>query len=201
MKPVRARRPGARRLGRRDFNMPALRVARDLLGIHVVRNVGNRLISAMIVDVEAYLGPRDRASYAYAGRRTPRLEPLYGDGGTVFVNLVYGMHWMLNFSVAGAGRPESVLIRGVMGEVGKERRLVQGPGRVASFLEVDHGLDGHDATTSTDIWLEDRGVRIPTASVRRGPRVGVSYAGPHWAARKLRFWLEYAERLPRRNVR
>jgi DNA-3-methyladenine glycosylase len=99
------------RLDRGVFNRPTLQVARDLLGKFIVRNDRGRRLSAMITEVEAYRGPRDRACHAYGGRRTPRVEPLYGDGGTVYVYLVYGMHWLLNFSTAGAEKPEGVLVR------------------------------------------------------------------------------------------
>ncbi len=74
----------------------------------------------MITETEAYKGPRDRASHAFGGRRTARVEPLYADGGTTYVYLVYGMHWLLNFSTAGAGNPEGVLIRGILASRAQE---------------------------------------------------------------------------------
>jgi DNA-3-methyladenine glycosylase len=143
----------------------------------------------MITEVEAYKGPQDRACHTYGGRRTPRVEPLYGEGGTVYVYLVYGMHWLLNFSTAGDGKPEGVLIRGILADPAGKRQVVVGPGKVSRYLRIDKRLDGADATDSKQMWLEDRGVRIPARSVRRGPRVGVDFAGPYWAARPWRFWI------------
>jgi DNA-3-methyladenine glycosylase len=144
----------------------------------------------MITEVEAYKGPQDRACHAYGGRRTPRVEPLYAEGGTVYVYLVYGMHWLLNFSTAGRERPEGVLIRAILPDDDEKQEPIIGPGRVTRYLEIDKQLDGTDATDSGQMWLEDRGVRISAASVRRGPRVGVDFAGPYWAARPWRFWVE-----------
>lgn len=176
-----------RRLDRSAYDRPTLEVARDLLGKFIVRPSRGGCLEAMITEVEAYKGPRDLASHAARGRRTPRVEPLYGAGGTVYVYLVYGLHWMLNFSTAGAGRPEGVLVRGVAAAPFEARHLLAGPGKVTRHLAIDKTLDGLDATTSDAIWLEDRGVRVPTRHIRSGPRIGVEYAGPYWAARPWRF--------------
>ncbi len=175
-----------RRLDRDDFNRPTLRVARDLVGTYIVRSYRGRRVAAMITETEAYKGPRDAASHAFGGRRTPRVEPLYRDGGTIYVYLAYGMHWLLNFSTLGAGRPEGVLIRAVAMD-GDE--FIIGPGRVTRALRIDKRLDGDDATTSEELWLEDRGVRVPPRHLMRGPRVGIDAAGPYWAARPWRFWV------------
>src|SRR5712692_9196749 len=179
-----------RRLDRIAFNRSTLQIARDLIGKFIVRSYRGRRISAMITEVEAYKGPKDRASHAYGGRHTPRVEALYADGGTVYVYLVYGMHWMLNFSTASQGKPEGVLIRGILADLDGERKLLAGPGRVTKYLRIDNKLDGADVIDSRQIWLEDRGVRIPAKSIRRGPRIGVDFAGPYWAKRPWRFWIE-----------
>jgi DNA-3-methyladenine glycosylase len=186
----RFRFEGDRRLAREDFNRPTLDVARDLLGKFVVHVKHGRHVAAMIVETEAYKGPRDRASHASGGRRTPRVEPLYADGGTVYVYLAYGLHWLLNFSTVGRDRPEGVLVRGILVQDDGKRGLFLGPGRVTRRLGIDKAVDGADATVSNRIWLEDRGVQVPTRSVRTGPRIGVDYAGPYWAGRRWRFWIE-----------
>lgn len=254
------------RLDRSEFNRPTLEVARKLLGKVIVRRVSadpggeegdpaglrqapHREVQALITEVEAYKGPRDLGSHAARGRRTPRVEPLYDDGGTVYVYFCYGMHWMLNFSTAGRERPEAVLIRGVLpvevlgsppdrthprrrargsGDVGEparthvrapdqsqvlgavrsgtqarvqdgrqgtsrghvvrpERMEVSGPGRVTRHLSIDRNLNRVDACSSESLWVEDRGYRVPTRCVIRGPRVGIDYAGPFWASRPWRF--------------
>lgn len=183
-----------RRLARADFEQPTLAVARTLLGTFVVV----RGTAAMITEVEAYKGPHDLACHARRGLRTPRVEPLYGPGGTVYVYLVYGLHWLLNFSTAGREKPEGVLVRSVLAADGTP---VVGPGRVTRHLAIDAAFNALDATTSRTIRLEDRGVRIPPRRVLRGPRVGVDFAGPYWAARPWRFSLvEGAGNLGKRNA-
>jgi DNA-3-methyladenine glycosylase len=177
------------RLGRDAFNRPTLTVARDLLGKFIVRRQGGRCRAALITEVEAYKGPRDLASHARGGRRTRRVQPLYADGGTTYVYLVYGMHWLLNFSTAGEGRPEAVLVRALLAGSAEAPQPVVGPGRVGRHLGIDQRLDGIDSTTSDRIWVEDRGAGVPAGAVRRGPRIGIDYSGAYWAARPWRFWI------------
>lgn len=177
-------------MNRSAFNRPTLLVARDLIGKFIVRRIRGRNLSAMITEVEAYKGPRDRAAHSYGGRRTARVEPLYGDGGTAYVYFIYGLHWMLNFSTVGEGIPEGVLIRAILAEPEGERKHLVGPGRVTKYFGIDKKLDGTDLTESGKMWLEDRGVRIPVRSIKRGPRIGVDYAGPYWARRPWRFWID-----------
>ena len=179
-----------KRLTRAEFNQPTLRVARNLIGKLLVRKIGRRTLSAMITEVEAYKGPKDLAAHSAGGRRTARVEPLYGEGGTVYVYFIYGIHWMLNFATAGQDLPEGVLIRGILADPGGEAKYLAGPGRVTQYLKVDKTLDGKDATVSRQIWIEDRGLRVPLRSIKRGPRIGVDYAGDYWAARPWRFWLD-----------
>jgi DNA-3-methyladenine glycosylase len=179
-----------KRLTRASFNLPTLRVSRDLLGKFIVRRHRGRQLAAMITEVEAYKGPRDRAAHTFGGRRTARVEPLYADGGTAYVYLVYGIHWLLNFSTAGAGTPEGVLIRGVLTADGAKPRLLTGPGRVTTYLRIDSRHAHIDATRSAVMWLEDRGIRVATRRIMTGPRVGIDYAGAYWAARRWRFWID-----------
>src|SRR5436190_8436706 len=166
------------RLTRASFNLPTLRVSRNLLGKFIVRRHRGRQLAAMITETEAYKGPRDRAAHTFGGRRTARVEPLYAEGGTAYVYLVYGMHWLLNFSTVGAGTPEGVLIRGVL-STGTQPTLISGPGRVTAYLRIDRRLDHVDATQSTSMWLEDRGIRLPASRIMSGPRVGIDYAGTY----------------------
>jgi DNA-3-methyladenine glycosylase len=179
-----------KRLEREFFNRPTLEVARTLLGKFIVRRHRARLIEAMIVETEAYVGPEDRACHAFRGRRTKRVEPLWGEGGTVYVYLVYGIHWMLNFATAGAEHPEGVLIRGILTHAGP----VPGPGRVTKHLRVTGAISGVDATSSERIWIEDRGLRLSKRDVLTGPRVGIDFAGSYWAAKPWRFRID-AERV------
>jgi DNA-3-methyladenine glycosylase len=98
------------------FERPTLEVARNLLGVRLVREDGRGRRRARrvgrIVEVEAYLGPADRASHARFGE-TARSRPMYGQAGRAYVYLVYGMYHCLNVVTEPPGVPHAVLIRAV----------------------------------------------------------------------------------------
>lgn len=153
--------------------------ARWLLGKYLVRRRPDGSVDAhLITEVEAYHGERDLACHARAGR-TGRTEVLYAAAGVWYVYLCYGIHEMLNLVVGPAGWPAAVLIRGVAG--------LHGPGRVTKRLAIDRRLNRAPATPASGLWLEDRGVRVPRASVTATARVGVDYAGEIWAKKPWRF--------------
>ncbi len=76
-------------LPRSFYDRPVLDVARDLLGMIVVRAIpgsgghGARL-AGRIVEVEAYDGPGDLACHASKGR-TGRTEVMFGEAGYAYV--------------------------------------------------------------------------------------------------------------------
>jgi len=55
-----------RRLTRNFFTKPTLRVAKELLGKYLVRNYKGKILIGKIVETEAYIGPKDKASHAYS---------------------------------------------------------------------------------------------------------------------------------------
>ncbi|PIY95650.1 3-methyladenine DNA glycosylase, partial [Candidatus Jorgensenbacteria bacterium CG_4_10_14_0_8_um_filter_39_13] len=77
------------------FNRPALTVAKELMGKYLVRRYRGKLVSAMITEVEAYDGFKDKASHAFRGM-TDRNKIMFGPAGFWYVYFTYGMHWMLN---------------------------------------------------------------------------------------------------------
>ena len=155
-------------------------VARGLLGKFLVRATPRGRMAAVITDVEAYDGERDRACHARHGR-TARNAVMYGPGGTWYVYLCYGVHEMLNLVTGPRDHPAAVLIRGVTG--------ADGPGRVTTKLGIDRRLNGMPADRGSGLWIEDRGLRVPRGAIKAKPRVGVDYAGPVWARKPWRFVL------------
>lgn len=158
------------------FDRPADAVAHDLIGTALVRRAEDRELRSVIVETEAYLGPHDLACHAARGR-TRRTEVMFGPPGTLYVYFIYGMHWMLNVVTGKEGNPAAVLIRGLAD--------VSGPGRLTAAFGIDKALNGSMASPDTGLWFET----MPGAAPRilTTPRIGVDYAGPAWAARKLRF--------------
>lgn len=183
------------RLQRDDFAIPAVELAPALLGTRLIRILddGTRL-SGRIVETEAYVGVKDRASHAFNARRTPRNQAMYASPGIAYVYFTYGMHWCFNVVCAAFDVPEAVLVRAIQPEEGldamRTRRggardldLCRGPARLCQALAIDRALNATDLTNSEHLWIES-GQR-PTR-IAQTPRIGVAYAGA-WARRRLRF--------------
>lgn len=173
-----------RMLSRAYFEQETLQVARGLLGKRLVRRTGGKSLHGRIVEVEAYVGLRDRASHASRGR-TPRTEVMFGPAGVAYVYLVYGMHHCFNIVTEHEGYPAAVLVRAVEDATG----LIDGPGRVCRLLEIDRSLNGADLTRGRHLWVEDSEDVVHRREIAALPRVGVEYAGA-WAAKPWRFRLK-----------
>lgn len=180
------------------FNRPTLKVARSLMGKYLVRQTEQGVMGGLIVEVEAYVGPEDRACHACRGR-TPRTDVLFGAPGLAYVYLIYGMYHCLNVVTEREGFPAAVLIRAVEHR-SSSAALIDGPGRVCRSFQVDRTLNRWDLTVGQKLWLEDRGERITDADIIAAPRIGVDYAG-EWAAKPWRFRLARFTRQPRQNSR
>ena len=189
-----------RKLNRSFYSRPTLEVARNLLGKYIVRPIRKSSISngvkkivtkrleGKIIETEAYIGPKDRASHAFGGKITKRNLAEYLIGGHIYIYLVYGMYWQLNISTGGKGKPECVLIRAL--DLGK---LASGPGKVCRFLKLDKSFYAEDLTKSKRIWLEDRSglpEKIKPFQIMSTKRIGIDYAGPYWSKIKWRFLLK-----------
>lgn len=161
------------------FDRPALTVARELLGKYLVRRIKGKEVALLITETEAYVGPHDLASHSRVGK-TASNAAMWGPPGRIYVYFTYGMHWMLNLVVRKEGYGSAVLIRGA-GDV-------VGPGRLAKALQIDMQLAGKKLGREAGLWVEDRGVKISSRQIKRGPRVGVDYAGL-WALKPWRFVL------------
>jgi DNA-3-methyladenine glycosylase len=170
------------------FRRDTLQVARDLLGKHLVRNNKAGLLAGRIVEVEAYVGPNDRASHASRGR-TNRTDVMFGQAGIAYVYLVYGMHHCFNVVTDREGYPAAILVRAVEAD---GHGLVDGPGRLCRHFQIDRTLNKWDLTLGEGLWLEDRGERVPASRIIRAPRIGVDYAGK-WAEKPWRFRLKEAD--------
>ena len=173
-----------KKLTRAFYVQPTLRVAKALLGKYLVRRIGQKTLFGKIIETEAYIGPRDRASHAFGGRQTERNKAEYLVGGHVYIYLVYGMYWQFNISTFKEGAPECVLIRAL------DADLASGPGKLCRHLKLDKSFYGEDLTKSKRLWLEDRGVTIKKSKIIAAKRIGIDYAGAYWARKKWRFVLK-----------
>lgn len=142
-----------------------LRVAPALVGKVLVRTLPDGTERRLVItETEAYRGEEDTACHACHGR-TKRTEPLYLAGGTLYVYLCYGIHWLLNIVAGPEGCPQAALIRAC--------EDAPGPGRLTRALGVDGTFNRADITACPGLRLEDGAadIRIVTDT-----RVGIAYA-------------------------
>jgi len=168
---------------REFFLIDTVRVAREIIGAWFARRHGNRWYGARIVETEAYLGSADAAAHSWKGRRTPRVEPMYREGGHLYVFFVYGMHYCANVVTRPAGIAEAVLLRAAEGPEGTPSKLLSGPGRLCAALGITVSSSGFDLLSGGPLRLY-RGLGR-SASVGVSQRIGVDYAGEaaHWPLR------------------
>jgi DNA-3-methyladenine glycosylase len=167
---------GLREAPRSFYRRETTAVASELIGSYLARLWRGKWYGARIVETEAYLGPGDAAAHSFGGRRTPRVEPMYSDGGHLYVFLVYGMHHCANVVTRRAGDAEAVLLRAAEGPSGTPARLLSGPGKLAAALGITTAASGRDLVGDGDFRLFRRPrARRPRVGV--SPRIGVNYAG------------------------
>jgi DNA-3-methyladenine glycosylase len=183
------------------YSRPALTVARELLGAHLVVVEGGVRRVGRIVETEAYVGAHDLACHASKGC-TPRTEVLFGPPGRAYVYLIYGMYHCFNVVTDVEGVASAVLVRAVEPLEGVQAGVrTDGPGRLCRALGLTLAHNRLDLQGERLHLLE--GAPIPEASVQRGPRIGVDYAG-EWALAPYRLWVQgsrHVSRPPARRAR
>jgi DNA-3-methyladenine glycosylase len=164
-----------------------VRVARDLLGKILITQLDGVRSSGRIVETEAYAGFEDRASHAFGGRRTARSEHLYGDPGTVYVYICYGMHNLFNVITNKKDIPHGVLIRALepmegiehmLNRTGKpvaDFTLTKGPGNLSRALGMNKFHSGGNVF-SEEIFIADDGLRYKKNEIVITKRIGVDGA-------------------------
>jgi DNA-3-methyladenine glycosylase len=183
-----------RPLDRAFFSRDPRRVARELLGKVLVRQGDVRhdlRLTARIVEVEAYLGEKDPAAHAAAGR-TARTSVLFGPPGHAYVYFIYGNHYCLNVTCEPEGRAGCVLFRALeplsgMEEMAQARgyvvhgpkdlvKLTSGPGRLCEAFAITRARDNACDLTSkgSSLWIGEDGYRA--RGIRTTPRIGITKA-------------------------
>ena len=164
-----------------------VQVSRELLGKYLYSFKDGLFTGGIITETEAYAGALDKASHAHGNRRTARTEIMFKQGGTAYVYLCYGIHSLLNVVTNQEGTPHAVLIRALFPTDGiaimqKRRKSVKtgsalttGPGTVSTALGIHYSDTGKDLLNQ-EIWIEDKGLKIPDEQVVTGPRIGIDYA-------------------------
>ncbi len=174
------------------YQRDTLLVARELLGKLLVHESSEGVTAGRIVEVEAYIGPADRASHAYKDLRSSRTEIQYGPGGFSYVYQIYGMYYCFNIVTQIAGRPEVVLVRALepvdgLGLMASRRKiddskpyrlskLATGPGRLCQAMAITRKHYGNDLCAGC-LYLLDDGMKIDIHAILTTPRINIDYAG------------------------
>ena len=161
-------------------------VARDLLGKTLVRKIGNKTISGIITETEAYRYKDDPASHSFSGL-TQRNKAMFGPVGIAYVYFTYGMHYCMN-AVARNGNYEAgaVLIRALEPKEGitlmiKQRKtdkisnLTNGPAKLTQALQITKKQYGEDLTKPSSLFITV-GIKVKESDVIKRPRVGIKKA-------------------------
>lgn len=179
-------------LDRAFYNRDALIVAQALLGKVLVREIDGQRLSAKIVETEAYMGIEDKAAHSYGGKRTQRVEVMYGGPGFAYVFLIYGMYNCFNVVTREEGTPQAVLVRAVEPMEGfnlmsqnrfnkpsnqltktQKKGLTNGPGKLCKALVIDKCLNGEDLCGNR-LYIEEGDYEPFTIVAAK--RVGIDYA-------------------------
>ena len=127
------------------FKQDTISLAKDLLGKLILVKKDDEILGGYIVETEAYLGAVDRACHGFEGKRTPKVEALFGKAGTVYIYTMH-THKMLNIVSCEEGNPQAVLIRGIEPVINVERMIENrgksgilvsnGPGKLTKAMGI-----------------------------------------------------------------
>ena len=173
-----------KKLSRDFYQKDALTLAAALLGKILVHESEDVITSGVIVETEAYCGPKDKAAHTFNNRRTARTAIVFGPGGFAYVYLVYGMHCCFNVTANIAGKAECVLVRALEPLEGidamKIRRktdrvinLCNGPGKLCAALGITRECYGENLCGEKLYILSGR---ESSFNVKTSPRIGIDYA-------------------------
>lgn len=155
-------------MNKKFFAQDAERVARELLGKVLIRNINGKEMRVRIVETEAYFGEEDPASRAC--QNGDLKKTMQDEVGTI---LVYGVHnnWLINLVTGEKGKAEAVLLRAV--EPLNFQGKTSGPGLLTKALKIDKSFHKKNLVDNEEIMIidaenEDNGFEIIEAF-----RVGV----------------------------
>jgi DNA-3-methyladenine glycosylase len=162
-------------------------VAEQLLGCHLIRKLPQGNIRLMITETEAYKGNEDPASHAYRGI-TPRNQLMFGKVGTIYVYLIYGMHFCMNIVAHQHSEAGAILLRAGMALEGQEiirtnrpkaveRNLLNGPGKLTQALSIGMSFNGYDLLQPSEALSIE--IHTHQKSIQKTSRIGITKGMEH----------------------
>jgi len=172
-------------LPRSFYQRDTLKVAHDLIGKILIREVNGNILSGMIIETEAYK-EGDPACHAFRGK-TERNKSLFEEVGHSYVYFTYGNHYCLNaVSREKNSSCGGVLIRAIEPieginimiknrKIKKIETLTNGPGKLTQALQIDRGQNGIDLTKKGELYICE-GKKVVSKDIIATPRIGISKA-------------------------
>jgi DNA-3-methyladenine glycosylase len=172
---------------RRSFYaQDTVKVAQDLLGKILVRDINGDKMSGIIVETEAYRYADDEASHSFRGL-TERNKAMFGEVGRAYVYFTYGMHYCVNAVARSSDyMAGAVLIRSLIPKSGidfmyKQRKisdmynLTNGPAKLTQALNITRNEYGEDLTKRSTLYVMD-GIEVKKSEIESRPRIGIKKA-------------------------
>ncbi|MFC1678467.1 DNA-3-methyladenine glycosylase [Patescibacteria group bacterium] len=190
-------------LPRSFYNQPTLKAAQELLGCFLVvlpngkscitnavhANVYQRKNRYKIVETEAYVGHKDKASHARRGK-TKRNQIMFGPPGVIYVYFTYGMHYMFNIVTERKDYPAAVLIRAVEPIDTTTNLMTNGPAKLTKALKIDKKFNSLPIYKKDHgLWIENKKQALGPGQIVRTTRVGIDYA-EEYREKRWRYYLE-----------
>lgn len=173
---------------------PAI-VARELLGKILLSSYEDRLLTARIVETEAYLSAGDEAAHGFKGR-SARNGSLYLEAGHAYVHSMR-QYCLLDIVTEGLDVPSAVLIRAAEPLEGidvmiRRRRvdtltsIASGPAKLCQAFAITRTLDGIDVTSRRSVLNVLSAAKLKDEDIAVSGRIGISKSKDH----PLRFWIK-----------
>ena len=193
-----------KRLSKDFFLRDTVEVGKDLLGRSLIKKTEKGEIIGKIVEVEAYLGPKDKACHAYNNKKTEKSKVMYMKPGTFYVYYIYGVYFCFNIIAEPEGIPCAIFIRKLfpiggikimkenrMVKIGRNyKNLVDGPSKLCmAFKITKEKYNGKDSCVETSKLYFAQGEKIDDKKITLNKRIGIDYAEED-KDRLLRFTLE-----------
>ncbi|MHA1669343.1 MAG: DNA-3-methyladenine glycosylase [Promethearchaeota archaeon] len=193
-----------RRLTREYFSKDTVSVGKDLLGKYLVRKTEKGKMVGKIIEVEAYLGSKDKACHCYNYKKTEKTKIMYMKPGTLYIYYIYGTYFCLNVITEPEGFPCAVFIRNLYPiegielmksnrnvKVGKNyRNLMDGPSKLCMAMKISkEKFNGKDSCAENSELFFTEGEKIDDKKILLGKRIGIDYAEED-KDRLLRFSLD-----------
>lgn len=165
------------------YQQDTLTVAQSLIGLILQTNINGQITSGRIVETEAYL-QNDPAAHSFIGP-TARNQALFGPTGTIYVYLIYGLHYCFNVVTNQVGTGEAVLIRALEPLAGLDtmqqrrgltdpKQLCNGPAKLAQALGITPSLNSQSLIDGSVTILKP--TNSPLFEIQTTTRIGITKA-------------------------